>query len=82
MTMDINSFTITVSVLQKGSPTTAEVDAAAEARSRHPGTVVTGIRWLAASPFDRSLGGRWVDLEVDVAPSRRRASRANPGQLR
>lgn len=59
--------TVTVSILQKGSAAAAEIDAAAEARARHPGRPVVAVRWLSATPFDSSLGGRWVELEVILA---------------
>ena len=59
--------TVTVSILQKGSALVAEIDAAAAARAKHPGRHVEAVRWLSAAPFDSSLGGRWVELEVDLA---------------
>lgn len=44
----------------------AERAAAAEAESRNPGHRAVATRWLGADPFDRHIGGRWVELQVDL----------------
>ncbi len=62
-----HTITVKVSLLQKGSAVATEIDAAADARSQHPGRYVEAVRWLSAAPFDSSLAGRWVALEVDLA---------------
>lgn len=45
----------------------AERIAAREAESRRPGFRAVAVRWLGADAFDRHLGGRWVELEVELA---------------
>lgn len=65
-TSPLRTITVNITVLQQGSALVAEIDAAAAARAKHPGTRVAAVRFLSAMPFDRSLGGRWVDLEVDL----------------
>ena len=45
----------------------AELLAAQEAETRNPGHRAVAVRWLGADAFDRHLGGRWVELEVDLA---------------
>lgn len=58
--------TYPVSLLQKGSADEVEAQAAAEALAAHPGYALAQVRWCSAEPFDRSLGGRWVYLKVDL----------------
>lgn len=54
------------SFLQKDSADAIEAQAAAEALAAHPGYSLAQVRWCSAEPFDRSLGGRWVYLKVDL----------------
>jgi hypothetical protein len=67
--MDKNSplyVTHPASLLQKGYADDIEAQAAAEALAAHPGYTLAQVRWCSAEPFDRSLGGRWVYLKVDL----------------
>lgn len=54
------------SFLQKDYADGIEAQAAAEALAAHPGYSLAQVRWCSAEPFDRSLGGRWVYLKVDL----------------
>ena len=54
------------SLLQKGYADAVEAQAAAEALAAHPGYSLAQVRWCSAEAFDRSLGGRWVYLKVDL----------------
>lgn len=52
--------------LQWDGDNATEAQAAAEALAAHPGYSLAQVRWDSAEPFDRSLGGRWVYLKVDL----------------
>lgn len=54
------------SLLQKDYAGAIEAQAAAEALAAHPGYSLAQVRWCSAEAFDRSLGGRWVYLKVDL----------------
>jgi hypothetical protein len=55
-----------ISLLQQDGADATEAQAAAEALAAHPGYSLAQVRWDSAEPFDRSLGGRWVYLKVDL----------------
>ena len=63
--------TVRIEIIQRTalgqSAERAERVAAREVESRNPGFQAIAVRWLGAYAFDRHLGGRWVELEVDLA---------------
>lgn len=68
--MDNKTHTVRIEIIQRTAlgmgAEEAERAAAAEAESRNPGHRAVAVRWLGADAFDRSIGGRWVELEVDL----------------